>query len=163
MAKAKSRSADGSKTGELPDIGVAYDAAHISGDEDRILDYEEENDDSCFRVDWRGEFDDLFDDVNSRFGGSPVEPAEPEPGYLGSVQRDDKKASIKSTDRVEVLQAMDKVLKGADEEMRVIAESLRSDTLSVMVKPVTWWKAMDKHFPKEMEKTYVRFKDVVSE
>ena len=57
---------------------------------------------------------------------------------------------------------MDKVLKGADEQMRVIAESFRSDTLSVIVKPVTWWKAMDKHFPKEMEKTYVRFKDVVS-
>ena len=55
---------------------------------------------------------------------------------------------------------MDKVLRGADEEMRVIAGSLRSDTLSVMVKPVTWWKAMDRHFPDEMKATYVRFRDI---
>ncbi len=160
MAKANSRSAVASGARELPDIGIDYDAAHISADEDQILEFDEENDNSCFRVDWRGDFEELFEDVNSRFGGAPVEPIEPKAGYTATVVRDGKTASAKSFDRVEILQAMDKVLKGADEEMRVITESLKSDTLSVMVKPVAWWKAMDKHFPKEMKKTYVRFKDI---
>ena len=160
MAKAKSKSTKTANLAELPDIGVDYDAAHISGDEAAIKVHEAENDDDCFWVDWRGEFEEMFDDVNSRFSRAPVEPAAPKPGYKLTVTRDGKTASSKTFDRVEVLIAMDKVLRGADEEMRVVAESLRSDTVTVLVKPVSWWKALDKHFPKEMKKAYVKFRDI---
>lgn len=144
----------------LPDVGVSYSAAHISGDEDKIREYEAEHDDSCFLVDWRGEFEDLFDDVNSRLTGSPIEPAAPVSGSLVTVARNGQTASAKSFNRVEVMQAMDDVLQGAEEEMRVIAESLCSDTVAVMVKPVSWWRAMDEHFPEEMKNSYVKLADI---
>ena len=160
MAKSNSKPASGSKRPDRSEIGIEFDAAHISGDEEQILTHEEQSTDSCFRVDWRGEFEEMFDDVNRRFSCSPVVPVAPKPGYRLTVCRDEKTASSRTFDRVEVLKAMDRVLRGADEEMRVISESLRSDTISVMVKAVSWWKAMDKKFPKEMKKTYVKFKDI---
>ncbi len=144
----------------LPDIGVPYDAVHVTGDEDAILDYESNNDDACFMVDWRCDFEDMFEDVNSRFTGPPVVPAEAQEGFLLSVSRKGKTASSTSTDRVEVLQAMDVVLRGEAEEMRVITESLMSDTIVVMVKPVAWWAAMEQQFPKEMANIYVKFADI---
>ena len=102
----------------------------------------------------------MFEDVNSRFSCADVVPQAPAEGAQVTVARDGKTASAVSFDRVEVLQAMDKVLQGAEEEMRVIADSLRSDTIAVMVKPVSWWKAMEEHFPKEMKKIYVKFGDI---
>ena len=144
----------------LPDLGITYDAVHLSGDEDDILDFEAAHENGCFLVDWRGEFEEMFEDINSRLSGAPVEAVAPEEGFSASVARGGKIASASSFDRVEVLQAIDQVLQGAEEEMRVVAESLRSDTLVVLLKPTAWWQAMEAEFPKQMGKAYVKFVDV---
>ena len=149
-----------SQTVELADIGVEYDAVHISGDEDLIYEYEEEHYDSVFGADWRCDFDELFNDVNSRFSDREVEVEEGPSGYKFTVVCGDKRASVRSYYRVEILKAMDRVLKGAPEEMRVLADSLRGDTVSIMVKPTEWWKTMEKHYKKEMKATYIKLKDV---
>lgn len=71
-----------------------------------------------------------------------------------------KQASCRSCCRMEALNAIDKFLRGAKEEIRFVTDSLGSDRVAVMVKPVIWWKTMDKHFKAEMKKTYAKMKDV---
>ena len=143
---------------EKPELGVDYDLVHVNGDEDAIVAYEDENTESCFLVDWKCEFEDLFHDVNSRLTDRKVETIQPPKGYKCCVQSAGKKKSLRSFDRFDVLKAMASVIKGGSEEMRVITESFQSDTIVVMVKPVKWWKALDKQFKSEMKSQYTKLK-----
>ena len=124
-----------------------------------ILEHEEANDNSCFLIDWRCDFEELFDEINSRLTDRQIEPVQPAKGYEATIACGSKKASSKSLCRVEVLKAIDKVLREAPEEMRFVAESLQSDTICLLIKPKSWWKAMDKNFREEMSSTYVKVKD----
>ena len=87
-----------------------------------------------------------------------TETIQPPKGYKCCVQSAGKKKSLRTFDRFDVLKAMSSVIKGGSEEMRVITESFQSDTIVVMVKPVKWWKALDKQFKSEMKSQYTKLK-----
>ena len=135
-----------------------HDEVHLSGDQDAIFEYESEHHDSCFNVDWRGEFDEILSEVNSRLpnGEVTVETS----GKAAMLVCGAKRAKVAEYDLLVLLQAINRVIASENMQLRVFADSLDSDTYGVMIKPAEWWKSMDKEFKSEFTPAFVRPKDV---
>lgn len=133
---------------ELPDIGVEYDSVHLFGTEAAIQEYES---DCCVVVDWRGE--DTLEDIGEVIGDGELQWAETKRGYGMTVAYGSRTASAREKEMKAVgfngvlIQLLNKVLR-PDYEIRIFRDSMVADTWCFLVKPVTWWKAMDKNFAK---------------
>ena len=144
-SKARTNKWPESEWDSLPDIGVEYDLIHLQGTDEDII--HEEPD--CFAVDWRGS-DVILEEINTRLDRSKLRVEKPARGFSWTISYRGKRASGREPDVWSVVLAANRTLQG-HYEIRVSRESLYGDTFEFMIKPVKWWRAMDKNFARRTD------------
>lgn len=142
---------------EYPDIGVEYDEALLDCTDSSYVEVED-----SFVMDWRDDVD--LESINELIHGAPIEWAPTVNGFAMTLKRGDTKKSARES-KLETfglhgtaVGIINSLLKG-EYEIRVFRDSLIADHWEFILRPVVWWKAMDKNFGRRMDELFVRIDD----